>query len=81
LRDADPQNNKHVVRLMSHFTHKDHLCLVFNAAHLNLRQVIKKFGGVGLSLPAVKAYARQMFCGLHHLKACGILHGDLKPGR
>jgi len=46
---------------------------------MNLREVLRKFGGVGLNINAVRTYAKQMFIALKHLKDCGILHGDLKP--
>jgi serine/threonine protein kinase len=46
---------------------------------MNLREVLKKFGGIGLSIVAVRSFAKQMFIALHHLRQCGILHADLKP--
>jgi len=42
-------------------------------------EVIKKFGSVGLSLSAVRSYAKQLCIALRHLKKCMILHGDIKP--
>lgn len=53
--------------------------MVFEPMHMNLREVVKKLGGVGLNIRAVKSFAKQMFTGLKHLKRCGILHGDIKP--
>uniref|UniRef100_A0A0E0KI36 non-specific serine/threonine protein kinase n=1 Tax=Oryza punctata TaxID=4537 RepID=A0A0E0KI36_ORYPU len=48
--------------------------------HMNLREVIKKFGhGIGLKLTAVRAYAKQIFVALKHLRHCGVLHCDIKP--
>ena len=65
--------------MLSHFEHKDHLCLVFEPMHMNLREVVKKLGGVGLNILAVKSFAKQMFTALRHMKRCNILHGDIKP--
>ena len=31
LRDADPDDKKHVVRLLRTFEHRGHLCLVFES--------------------------------------------------
>lgn len=47
---------------------------------MNLREVLKKFGrNIGLKLTAVRAYAKQLFIALKHLKNCGVLHCDIKP--
>ncbi|GFP94602.1 serine/threonine-protein kinase prp4 homolog [Phtheirospermum japonicum] len=46
----------------------------------NKRHFLKKYGrNVGLSLTAVRAYAKQLFIALKHLKNCGVLHCDIKP--
>lgn len=80
LMDADPDNKKHVVRLIRHFEHKNHLCLVFESLSMNLREVLKKFGkDVGLNIKAVQTYAKQLFLSLSLLKKCNILHADIKP--
>uniref|UniRef100_A0A0E0D5I3 non-specific serine/threonine protein kinase n=1 Tax=Oryza meridionalis TaxID=40149 RepID=A0A0E0D5I3_9ORYZ len=53
---------------------------VLESLHMNLREVIKKFGhGNGLKLTAVRAYARQIFIALKHLRHSGVLHCDIKP--
>ena len=80
LKQADPDDKKHVIRLERYFEHKGHLCMVFENLSINLREVLKKFGrGVGINLRAVRAYAHQMFLGLSLLRKCNILHADLKP--
>ncbi|KAJ3278146.1 U4/U6 small nuclear ribonucleoprotein prp4 [Borealophlyctis nickersoniae] len=80
LMAADPDNKKHVIRLIRHFEHKNHLCLVFESLSMNLREVLKKFGrGVGLNIKAVRVYAQQLFLALSLLKKCNILHADIKP--
>lgn len=80
LADADPEDKKHMIRLERSFTHKGHLCMVFENLSINLREVLKKFGrDVGINLKAVRSYAQQMFMGLSLLRKCNILHADLKP--
>jgi len=79
LRDHDPDNRRHCVRLLHHFRHRGHLALVFEPMQMDLRKVIKKFGSVGLSIQAVRSYAKQLMIALKHLKKCQILHGDIKP--
>ncbi|KAK9761538.1 U4/U6 small nuclear ribonucleoprotein prp4 [Basidiobolus ranarum] len=80
LAIADPHDKKHVIRLLRHFEHKNHLCLVFDSLSMNLREVLKKFGkDVGINLKAVRIYAQQLFLALSLLKKCNILHADIKP--
>lgn len=80
LNASDPEDKKHVIRLLRNFDHKNHMCLVFENLHSDLREVLKKFGrNVGINLKAIRAYARQMFLALSHLKRNEVLHADLKP--
>ncbi|GAB1211788.1 hypothetical protein ATERTT37_000912 [Aspergillus terreus] len=80
LREADPDDRKHLIRFERHFDHKGHLCMVFENLSMNLREVLKKFGrDVGLNLRAIRAYAQQIFLGLSLMRKCNILHADLKP--
>ncbi|KAK3651251.1 U4/U6 small nuclear ribonucleoprotein prp4 [Elasticomyces elasticus] len=80
LNESDPEDKKHVIRLLRSFDHKGHMCLVFEALSADLREVLKKFGrNVGLNLKAIRSYAQQMFLALSHMKRCQILHADLKP--
>lgn len=68
------------MRLHSSFEYRRHLCLVFEALHMNLREVLKKFGrNIGINLKAVRAYASQLLIALKHLRNCGVLHCDIKP--
>ncbi|KAK6931485.1 Protein kinase domain [Dillenia turbinata] len=80
LAGADPEDKRHCVRFLSSFKYRNHLCLVFESLHMNLREVLKRFGrNIGLKLTAVRAYAKQLFIALKHLKNCGVLHCDIKP--
>ncbi|KAL4896966.1 kinase-like protein [Aspergillus ambiguus] len=80
LREADPEDRKHIIKFERCFDHKGHLCMVFENLSMNLREVLKKFGrDVGLNLRAIRAYAQQMFLGLSLMRKCNILHADLKP--
>ncbi|KAI6119682.1 kinase-like domain-containing protein [Pisolithus croceorrhizus] len=80
LRQADPDDKKHIVRLERTFEHRGHLCLVFEPMSMNLRDVVKKFGkDVGLNIRAVRAYAHQLFLALSLLKKTNVMHADIKP--
>ena len=80
VNEADPQDKRHIVRLLGSFDHKGHLCIIFEHMSKNLRDLLKEeTNGHGLALPAVRTYARQMFLGLQHLQNCQVIHLDLKP--
>ncbi|KAL0566411.1 U4/U6 small nuclear ribonucleoprotein prp4 [Marasmius crinis-equi] len=80
LKQADPEDKKHIVRLERTFEHRGHLCLVFESLSMNLRDVVKRFGkDVGLNIKAVRAYAHQLFLSLSLLKKLGVMHADIKP--
>jgi hypothetical protein len=79
IREKDPESRKHVIRLLSSFEYKNHLCMVFESMHMNLRELLHRYGKiVGISMTAVKQYAKQMVVALKHLQACRIIHADLK---
>ncbi|KAF9975087.1 U4/U6 small nuclear ribonucleoprotein prp4 [Actinomortierella ambigua] len=80
LADNDPEDKKHVVRLLGTFEHRGHLCLVFESLSINLREVLKKYGkGIGININAVRIYAQQLFLALSLLRKSNILHADIKP--
>ncbi|UJR27090.1 hypothetical protein I4U23_008391 [Adineta vaga] len=80
LNENDSEDRYHCLRLLDHFTHRNHLCLVFEPLSMNLREVLKKYGkDVGLSIKAVRSYTLQLMLALKHLKKCNILHADIKP--
>ncbi|CAI6340320.1 unnamed protein product [Periconia digitata] len=80
VNEADPGDKRHIIRLLSSFDHKGHLCGVFEHMSKNLRDLLKEdTNGHGLALQAVRTYARQMFIGLQHLQNCQVVHCDLKP--
>ncbi|KAH4004388.1 non-specific serine/threonine protein kinase [Parastagonospora nodorum] len=80
VNEEDPQDKKHIIRLLGSFDHKGHLCIVFEHMSKNLRDLLKEeTNGHGLTLPAVRLYAKQMFYGLQHLQNCQVIHLDLKP--
>ena len=80
VNEADPQDKRHIIRLLGSFDHKGHLCIVFEHMSKNLRDLLKEeTNGHGLTLSAVRIYARQMFLGLQHLQDCQVIHLDLKP--
>ncbi|KAJ8926601.1 hypothetical protein NQ314_021010 [Rhamnusium bicolor] len=82
LNDADPEDKLHCLRLIRHFFHKQHLCMVFEPLAMNLREVLKKYGkDVGLHVKAVRSYTQQLLLALKLLKKTGILHAGKFPNK
>lgn len=80
LRDIDPEDKKHLIKLENWFEFRGHLCMVFENLNMNLREVVKRFGkDLGLNLRAVRTYCHQMFLALSLLKKGNIMHADIKP--
>ena len=80
LATADPGGRYHCVRLLHTFEHAGHVCLVFESLAMNLKEVQDKFGtGVGLSVRAVREFARQLLLALGLLHKLRIIHADIKP--
>ncbi|KAJ8598842.1 hypothetical protein CTAYLR_008544 [Chrysophaeum taylorii] len=76
----DPDDKCHCVRLLSSTQHRNHTALVFESMAMNLREVLRKYGkNVGINIIAVRAYARQLFAALRHLRKTQIVHADIKP--
>ncbi|KAG9510811.1 Serine/threonine-protein kinase PRP4-like protein, partial [Fragariocoptes setiger] len=79
LNEADPDDKFHCLRLFRSFMHRNHLCLVFEPLSMNLREILRKYGGIGISISAVTLYAQQLLTALKILRKCNILHADIKP--
>lgn len=80
ISSLDPEDKRHIIKLIGHFEHRNHLCMVFESLNMNLREVVKRFGkNVGLNLRAVRTYAHQMFLALALMRKAEIMHADLKP--
>ena len=75
----DPKDKYSCVRFIDSFEAKDHLCIVFESLHLNLRELMHQYGrNIGLNIDAVRVYGRRLALSLYHLKKCGIIHADFK---
>ena len=80
LAESDADNRRHCIQMLGSFDHEDHLCMVFEAMHQNLRQALRQHGHKrGIQLDAVRIYARQLFVALRYMERLNIMHADLKP--
>ncbi|WWC71928.1 uncharacterized protein I206_105887 [Kwoniella pini CBS 10737] len=75
----DPNDRHHILRMHDNFTHKSHLCLVFECLSSNLYELIKQNQFKGLSTQLVKVFTGQMLDCLTVLKDARLIHCDLKP--
>ena len=59
--------------------HQNHSAILFEHLPFNLRETLSKFGrNVGINLPAVKSYAKQLLFALKHLELKRVVHADIK---
>jgi len=70
-----------VVKLKTHFTWKNHLCLVFELLSYNLYDLLRNTNFRGVSLHLTRKFGQQLSNTLHFLSRpeLQIIHCDLKP--
>lgn len=79
LNDHDRDDNQNVVRILSSFTFRSHLCIIFELLSINLYEFLKLNHFQGLNLTLVKAFALQILIALRFSASHNIIHCDLKP--
>ena len=75
----DPNNEKHIVRLLDSFEHKQHICLVFELLSMSLLDVLTQNQFRGLPLSVVQRFTKQVLMALVALQDANVIHCDLKP--
>jgi len=75
LAEKDPECKYNTIQVITQFFEHEHLCLVFPAMNMNLRQLVKKRA---LSMSSVRVIAFRILRALYHLKRCNVIHADLK---
>ncbi|EIE77214.1 hypothetical protein RO3G_01918 [Rhizopus delemar RA 99-880] len=75
----DPEDRHNNVRMLGHFTFRNHLCIVFECLSINLYEFIKSNGYRGFSMGLVKRFASQLLNSLVFLQKNKLIHCDLKP--
>lgn len=80
LQTSKGESKRHIVHLLSKFYFCGHACLVFECMWDDLREALRKHTkGRGMTLTAVRSYARQLLAGLLHMHRCNVIHADIKP--
>lgn len=77
----DPDNKHHLLRMISSFNFRGHLCLVFELLSVNLYELMKQNGYRGLSWSLLRMFLKQLLDSLTVLTEAKIIHCDLKPGQ
>ena len=79
LRDNDPRDETNSVRMLEHFSFRNHLCIVFELLSFNLYEFMKSNAFMGVSLSLIRRFAVQVLTNLRYLAKHKIVHCDLKP--
>eukprot|EP00042_Codosiga_hollandica_P055289 m.770651 g.770651 ORF g.770651 m.770651 type:complete len:618 (-) comp59084_c0_seq1:449-2302(-) len=81
MNERDPNDSNHIVRLITFFEHRHHLCLVFELLSFNLYELIRHTNFKGISLNLTRKFAFQLLEALQFLSSpeISIIHCDLKP--
>eukprot|EP01038_Epipyxis_sp_PR26KG_P010567 gene10567-14194_t len=75
----DPNDSKHIVRLLDSFEYQSHLCLVFELLSMSLLDVLTQNQYRGLPLSVVQRFTKQIVTALVILEESNVIHCDLKP--
>ncbi|XP_046749728.1 serine/threonine-protein kinase minibrain [Diprion similis] len=81
MNRADTDNKYYIVKLKTHFTWRNHLCLVFELLSYNLYDLLRNTNFRGVSLNLTRKFAQQLCTALMFLSTpeLNIIHCDLKP--
>ncbi|KAK9239856.1 kinase-like domain-containing protein [Lipomyces kononenkoae] len=79
LREWDPEDMHHFVRVTHNFYFRGHLCIATELLSLNLYEFVKENEFKGLSLPIIRRFAKQLLSSLCLLQRKKVIHCDLKP--
>jgi dual specificity protein kinase YAK1 len=76
---CDERDEHHIVRMLDHFVHKSHLCIVFEVLNVNLYELLRQNNFRGLNAKLVRKFAEQLLRSLRVLRSANVIHCDLKP--
>ena len=78
-KDYDPEDHRHIVRILECFNYRSHLCIVFELLSMNLYELLSQNHFSGLHLSVVRGFLKQILDALCLLKDADVIHCDLKP--
>ena len=77
LHDTNAEIN--CVNVLSHFTFRNHICLVFELLDMNLYEYLKLNDYNGLNIKQIRLYTIEILFVLLFMRQHKIIHCDLKP--
>uniref|UniRef100_A0A665WTK7 Protein kinase domain-containing protein n=1 Tax=Echeneis naucrates TaxID=173247 RepID=A0A665WTK7_ECHNA len=78
LKNVD-HDKYNLIKLIEHFEHNGHICLVFEMLHVSVESFIERISLKPLRLPSIRMIAQQLLMALYALKKTGVVHADIKP--
>ena len=51
---------RYIVRMLDHFVHRSHLCIVFEVLNINLYELLRQNNFRGLSMGLVRVFVKQL---------------------
>jgi dual specificity tyrosine-phosphorylation-regulated kinase 2/3/4 len=79
IRERDPHEKSHVVRMLDHFVFRSHMVITFELHGMNLYELCKSNRFNPMTIPTIKNFAKQILVSLSFLHSQRIVHCDLKP--
>uniref|UniRef100_A0A0N5A579 dual-specificity kinase n=1 Tax=Parastrongyloides trichosuri TaxID=131310 RepID=A0A0N5A579_PARTI len=79
LTNQDIKNKNYIVRFRGAFTFRNHICLILEHLHKNLRDVIRQYYFNGSDIHKLQKVTKDLLSALEYLSNLGVVHGDLKP--
>lgn len=79
INNNDVQDESNVIKLIEHFTFRNHVCLIFDLLDINLYELLKYQDFCGLDMSVIRKIAIQLLYTLIFLQNHKIIHCDLKP--
>ncbi|CAO3620125.1 unnamed protein product [Cunninghamella blakesleeana] len=79
LKEWDPDDKCHNVRIFDDFSFRDHLCIAFECLSINLYDFIKSNHFQGFSISLIRRFTTQILNSLRLLHKHKLIHCDLKP--
>jgi dual specificity protein kinase YAK1 len=75
----DANDEKHIVRVLSTFEFRNHICVVFELLNMSLLDLLTQNQFRGLPLQVVQKFTRQILISITTLQEANVIHCDLKP--
>ncbi|KAG8761765.1 hypothetical protein FRC11_013221, partial [Ceratobasidium sp. 423] len=79
LKELDPEEKSHVLRMQDYFMFRNHLCIVTELLSINLFELIQVNEFAGFTIALIRRFTSQMLASLALMHQHRIVHCDLKP--